>query len=198
VNDSIGWGATFADLDNDGWLDLYYVAGYLDSDPCMNLPNQPNAVFMNKGDGTFVDVSKASKANDAGIGREVIAADFNGDGLIDLYVVNMGTLDGKPGTARLYLNSYRSENHWLDIRAQGTRSNRAGVGAKVTVTSGGITRVQYVGLSQGHMSQSVTPAHFGLGRAAKVDSIEIRWPSGTVQRITDVATDQVLSLIEPQ
>jgi enediyne biosynthesis protein E4 len=196
VHDSIGWGATFADFDNDGWLDLYYVAGYLDSDPCMNLPNQPNAVFVNRGDGSFVDVSKASKANDPGIGREVIAADFNGDGLIDLYVVNIGSLDGNLGTARLFLNSSKPENHWLDVRVEGTRSNRAAVGAKVIVTAGGVARVQYVGLSQGHMSQSVTPVHFGLGKATQADSVEVRWPSGIVQNFTDVPVDHILTVIE--
>jgi hypothetical protein len=151
---------------------------------------------MNKGDGTFVDVSRGSQVNDPGIGREVVAADFTKRGLLDLYVVNLGSLDGKPGTARLYHNLSRAGNSWLEVKLNGTVSNRFGVGAKVTVTAGGVRRVQYMGLSQGHISQSVTPVHFGLGRATKVDSVEVRWPSGIVQTVTDLPVDQLVELVE--
>src|SRR5690606_14440100 len=113
VNRNVGWATLFADFDNDGWLDLYSAAGYLDSDPCSAHPNQPNALFMNRRDGTFADVSKTSGANDNGTSREVIAADFNKDGLLDLYVVNMGNLDGEPGVASLLINAYEGESNWL-------------------------------------------------------------------------------------
>ena len=101
---SFGWGAAFFDVDNDGLLDLYYVAGQMDTDPNLNRAHQPNALFYNQGDGTFVDISETSGANDPSGGRDVVPGDFNNDGLLDLFVVNMGTLEGTPGVARLYLN----------------------------------------------------------------------------------------------
>ena len=197
VDMSIGWGAVFADLDNDGFLDLYYVAGQMDIDIFMNPLRQPNAVLANNGDGTFRDVSISSGADDDGIGREVVVADFNGDGLVDLYVANLGRLDGTLGSPRLFQNRSGSSNHWIAIKLTGTSSNRGGVGARVKVTAGGITRVQEAGSCQGHMSQSVVPVHFGLGDAAHIDLMEIVWPSGIVQTLRDLAADQVLQVTEP-
>jgi hypothetical protein len=197
VNQSNGWGATFADLDNDGWLDLYTVSGYIDSDPCSNHPNQPNAVFVNKGDGTFADVSKSSHAADPGTGREVIAADFNNDGLMDLYVVNIGALNGQPGISRFYLNTSETANNWLQVRPVGNAGNLL-IGARVEVSVDGVTMIQQVGLSQGHISQSITPVHFGLGPATRVDLVRIYWPTGVVQSLTKVNVNQVLTAMEPR
>jgi hypothetical protein len=197
VNRQIGWGTVFADFDNDGWLDLYTAAGELDSDPCSNHPNQPNALFINMGDGTFAEVSKASGADDPGTGREVIAGDFNGDGLLDLYVVNMGNLAGEPGIARFYLNAYETSNTWLQVKPLAGDGPAMAIGARVTVTAGNLTHLQYAGLSQGHTSQSVMPVHFGLGQAARVDAVEIEWPSGARQRLEDVEVNQVLEVREP-
>jgi hypothetical protein len=197
VNQSIGWGTTFVDLDNDGWLDLYTVAGYIDSDPCSNHPYQPNAVFVNKGDGTFADVSRSSKADDPGIGREVIAADFNNDGLVDLFVVNIGSLEGDAGISSLYMNASAPGNNWLKVKPLATSGNLYSLGARVEVTVDGITMIQDIGLSQGHVSQSLTPAHFGLARATSADSVVIRWLNGAVQSFTNVAANQVLTALEP-
>ena len=119
---SVGWGTVFADFDNDGQLDLYTVAGQMDNDPCYNMENQPDALFLNMGDGTFSDVSEASGANDPGTGRGVAHGDFNGDGLLDLFVVNMGTRDGKPGKARLFINTSDNDNHWLRVVPRGTEA----------------------------------------------------------------------------
>ena len=195
VNRSVGWGTAFVDLDNDGFLDLYQAAGYIDTDPCANHPNQPNVVFVNKGDGTFVDVSKSSGADDPGIGREVVYGDFNNDGRLDLYVVNMGTSDGAPGIARFYLNADESGNSWLQVKPIAAAGNRFAVGAKVVVTVDGVTRLQYVGLSQGHVSQSITPVHFGLGDATHADLVEVHWPDGGVQSFTDVPVNQVFTAV---
>ena len=110
---SVSWGTVFADLDNDGRLDLYAVAGQMDNDPCFNMEHQPNALFLNTGDGAFADVSGASGADDSGTGRGVAHGDFNGDGLLDLFVVNIGALDGEPGTSRLFVNTSENGNNWL-------------------------------------------------------------------------------------
>ena len=197
ISSSIGWGSVFADLNNDGLLDLVYVAGYLDDAPCNNLKHQPNAVFMNNGDGTFSDVSHLVGTDDAGIGREVISADFDNDGLVDLFLVNMGSLDGTAGLSRLFRNTSDNTNHWLSINTIGTATHRAGVGARVRVTAGDVTQTRGIGASQGHLSHSALPAHFGLGAATKADVVEIRWPSGNVQTLTDVPADQILTVTEP-
>jgi hypothetical protein len=197
VNGQIGWGTLFADFDNDGWLDLYTAAGELDSDPCSNHPNQPNTLFMNLGDGTFTDVSKSSGSNDPGTGREVIAGDFNNDGLQDLYVVNLGGLKGEPGIARLYLSTYQTDNSWLQVKPLAGDGVSIAIGAKVTVTAGGLTQTRYAGLAQGHMSQSLTPLHFGLGAAATIDVVEVRWPDGATQRLEDVTPNQVIEIRQP-
>jgi hypothetical protein len=198
VNQSVGWGALFADFDNDGWLDFYNAAGYLDSDPCSAHPNQPNALFMNMRNGAFADVSKSSRANDPGTSREVIAGDFNNDGLVDLYVVNMGNLDGTPGIASLFLNTYESDNAWLDVLPLDAEGKAMSIDVKVQVTVDGLTHLQYSGLAQGHTSQSLVPVHFGLGEADRADVVEITWPNGKVERLEDVKVDQVLRVSEPR
>ena len=193
---AVSWGTVFADMDNDGLLDLYTVAGQMDNDPCFNMVNQPNALLVNMGDGTFADVSSISGADDPGTGRGVAHGDFDGDGLIDLFVVNMGTLGGEPGTSRLFINTSENGNSWLKVVPQGTESNRFGIGAKVAVTAGGLTQVREMGASQSHMSNSVVPVHFGLGDAEAVDAIEIHWPSGRTQRLENVSVNQELTVVE--
>ena len=194
---SVGWGTVFADLDNDGMLDLYAVAGQMDNDPCFNMENQPNALFVNLGDGTFADVSDASGANDPGTGRGVAHGDFNDDGLLDLFVVNMGTLDGEPGTARLFINASDTGNNWLRVSLAGADSNRFGIGARVVVTAGGVKQVREMGASQSHMSNSVVPVHFGLGDAQIVDTVEVYWPSGRSQLLEGVPVNHELTIEEP-
>ena len=213
VDASAGWGAVFADLNNDGLLDLYYVAGQTDyNERLIELDfetariaarmfqtalRQPNAVFMNAGDGTFLDVSHLSGADDDGIGREAAYADFNNDGLLDLLVVNIGRLDGNTGVLRLFENTSENGNHWLSIKTVGNTSNRDGMGARIRITSGGLTQRRDVGASQGHMSHSLVPAHFGLAGATQADTVEVRWPSGVIQRFRDVPADQMLTVTEP-
>ena len=196
-DNSVGWGTVFADFDNDGLLDLYVVAGQMDNDPCFNMLHQPNAVFVNNGNGTFTDVSASSGADDPGTGRGVAHGDFNNDGRTDLLVVNLGLADGSPGVARLFENVSTEPNHWLGVVTIGTTSNLSGVGAKITVTAGGLSQMREVGASQSHMSHSVVPAHFGLGASDQVDSVQISWPSGKTQRLTDVQVDRTLIVTEP-
>jgi hypothetical protein len=196
-NNSVSWGAVFADLDNDGLLDLYSVAGHMDNDPCFNMLNQPNAIFANNGDGSFSDESRTSGADDPGTGRGVVHGDFNNDGQIDLFVVNLGYSDGTPGTARLFENASDNTNHWLDVKVVGTTSNRDGIGARIKITTTQGVQIREMGASQSHMSHSVVPVHFGLGPAGVAASVEVSWPSGQVQVIRDVPAGQTLTVIEP-
>jgi hypothetical protein len=195
-NRNVGWGVAFLDFDNDGWPDLYLVAGFMDAEPAWNLTNQPNALFRNRGDGTFEDVSADSGVDDDGAGREVVVADFDGDGRLDLYVVNIGTRAESPGISRLFLNRTPRAGHWLAVKPVGTRSNRDGIGTRIEVRAGDLRRTGVMGAPQGHVSHSVVPVHFGLGPATRADVV-VRWSSGAVQRFADVAVDRLLTVVEP-
>jgi hypothetical protein len=195
-NRSVGWGVAFVDYDNDGWPDLYLVSGFMDAEPAQNLTNQPNALFHNRGDGTFADVSAESGVDDDGAGREAVVADFDGDGRLDLYVVNIGTRALSPGVSRLYLNRAPNTGSWLAVRPVGTRSNRDGIGARIEVEADGVRHVGVMGASQGHVSHSVLPVHFGLGPATRA-RVTVRWPSGAVQTFDGVPVNAALTIVEP-
>ena len=195
---SVGWGTAFFDYDNDGDEDLYLVAGYLDTDQDTNPAQQPNALFRNEGDGTFTDLPPwASGANDAGFGRGAAYGDFNADGCLDLYVVNIGELFGRPGYAKLFLNNCTNGNNWLIVRTVGTHSNRDGIGATIAVTTAGSTQRRTVTAGSSQMSQHMLAAHFGLGDAARVDALTVRWPSGRSQTLANLAANRVLVVTEP-
>jgi hypothetical protein len=183
------WGVSFADLNNDGWLDLYLVAGAMDY---QNIP-QPNRLFLNDHAGGFIDVSAASGSDDPGQGRSVAAGDYDGDGYLDLFVANYGQ------PPRLYRNLSRDTGyHWLRLQLEGTRSNRDAVGARVTVFARGLPpQMQEVQLGQGLGSCNDKALHFGLAGATDVDRIEIRWPSGERQTIRSIPADRVLRIREP-
>ncbi len=179
-----GWSCGFADFDNDGLLDIFIACGGLDT----NEP-QPNRVLQNLG-GRFADVSQEAGSDFAvsRLHRGVAFADFDNDGRIDAAVTSINA------PMELWLN--RSPvHHWLQLKLKGTRSNASGLGAKV-ICRGTRTQVSYVANSMGFACASDSRVHFGLGEDRKV-SIEIRWPSGTVQQIKDVMCDQRLTIQEP-
>ncbi len=194
--DRVTWGNVFFDYDNDGDEDLYVSAGYLDFFPDANPKIQPNVLMRNNGDGTFTDVSAVSGTDDPGYGRGAVRLDFNNDGCLDLYVANLGKGPGEPQRARLFENRCDWGNDWLVIRTVGTVSNRDGIGARVTVEAGGKTQVREVSAGGSNKSQSMLPVHFGLGKADMADSIEVRWPSGTVQTLEGVAANQMITIVE--
>jgi len=201
---NIGWGGMFFDYDNDGDLDLYFVAGLLDH----NFRNsiQPNGFFENNNDLTFSDISAQSGADDNGIGRGGAFGDFNNDGCIDMYVANLGTYDSlpghtgaphtEPGIPRLYQNNCSNTNNWIIIKTVGTISNADGIGARVKVTTIYGDQIREVASGGSHISQNMLPVHFGLYDASQVD-IEIKWPSGVVQTLTNITPNQILQIFEP-
>lgn len=187
---AITWGLSFADLNLDGWEDLFVVGGSLAQEA--RPEPQPNATFVNLGSGTFADLSALSGAADEGVGRGLSLADYDRDGRMDLYVVNQG---GRP---ILYRNvTPRGPRHWLEVDLTGTSSNRDGCGATLVATAGRVKLLRQVFCgSVGLGGGSDTVVHFGLRRADAVDSLRIEWPSGRVQTLRDVAVDRLVVVRE--
>ena len=141
-------------------------------------------------------MSSISGADDRGVGRGVAYADFNNDGCLDLYVANLGLEGDEAQSARLFRNSCAGDANWLRVQTVGTVSNRDGIGARITLVADGRTQIREITAGSSNKSQNMLPAHFGLGRSAKVDSLEIRWPSGIVQTLHDVPPNQQLTVVE--
>ncbi len=181
-----GWGCGLVDLDNDGWLDLFVAGGGLD------VPDaQPNRIFANSS-GRFKDVSADAGAGfaQAALHRGAVFADFDRDGRIDVAVSALN--------APLELWWNRSEigrRHWLQLRLAGKSSNRSAIGAVVTCQAGGRTQSRTVTSSASYASSNDLTVHFGLGETAQA-TVEIRWPSGILQRLGEVAADQRLTITE--
>ena len=190
----VAWGTMFFDYDNDADEDLYVVSGYLGGDPDVipaNPLEQPNVLLRNGGSGTFEDVSDGSGADDPGVGRGSAYLDYDGDGCLDVVVGNFGQ------GARLFKNMCTEGNHWLRVHLQGNASGTDGLGAKIEVTAGGRTQVRKVVSGASFMGQNMLDAHFGIGEADEIVSVTVYWPSGQVQRLTDVEVDEVLTVVEP-
>jgi len=187
-----GWSAGFIDYDNDGWKDLYSANG--DVDNLEAFSPQHDTMFENVGGKYFLDVSREMGPDFLRVGyqRGSAIADLNDDGFLDLVVTS---LNEKP---RILMNSADNGNHWLMFKLTGTRSNRDAIGAKIKLTTpSGRTLSNHVTVSVGFMSSSDRRVHFGLGPETKAASVEIRWPSGVVQRLTDVPADRIVELVEP-
>ncbi len=192
----VTWGAVFFDYDNDGDEDLYVASGFLDVDPTSNPKKQPNVLLRNDGGGGFTDVSEKSGADDPGYSHGTVYLDYNNDGCLDLYVANLGTSAVLAQHGKLFENRCDWGNSWLVIRTVGTASNRDGIGARITVVASEKTQIREVSAGGSNKSQSMLPAHFGLGVATVVDSIQVRWPSGTVQTLRNVAVNQRITIEE--
>jgi hypothetical protein len=189
------WGLGVYDFDNDGAKDIMTAnASILDNARMVeNLPYKlPCSVFRNTGSGRFVDVS--SHAGSAFLGprahRGAAFGDLDGDGRIDAVVTNLND------SPQVFLNRSPGGGHWLLLDLIGTKSNRDGLGAKVTLVSGRKVQHNHATTSVGYISSSDRRVHFGLGEALIVEQVEIRWPSGARQLLSNVKTDQVLRVVE--
>ena len=191
-----GWGIGLYDFDNDGFKDAFTANAHF---PALDRflgrePALPNSLFRNQGNGRFEDVSKTAGADFqlAGQYRGVAFADFDNDGRLDAVVANVN------GSARLFHNVTSNPGHWLALKLTGTRSNRDGIGAKVVVTLlSGHQLYNHCSTSVGYASSSEPLVRFGLGKESGVKLIEIHWPSGQVQELHDIKTDQVIKAREP-
>ena len=120
------------------------------------------------------------------VSRGLAVGDIDNDGDLDVLINNSNQ------TADLYRNEQRNGNHWLIIKTQGTKSNRDGVGARLRLTAGGFTQVREVKAGSSYQSQNDLRVHFGLGKTSHVDRLELRWPSGRVEILTNLKADQIL------
>jgi len=191
------WGNGIFDFDNDGWKDLFVANGAIldNSEIVDGLPYKlANSVLRNNRDGTFADVSSlAGKSfNLPDAHRGAAFGDLNNDGRIDIVTTS---LNSKPEILR---NRSENSNHWLLIALVGKHSNRDGLGARLKVSTANGTQYNHATTSVGYGSSSDKRVHFGLGSCAKVDRIEIAWPSGIKQVLKDVAANQILTVTEPE
>jgi tetratricopeptide (TPR) repeat protein len=183
-------GANYGDVDNNGYLDIYLG----NAGPPMDRL-EPNALFLNNGDGTFTDVTDAAGVGNIGKGHGNTFADYDNDGDLDLYAPVGGAFVGDQWPNSLYRNE-GTENNSLIVRAIGTRSNRDGIGAKIYVTSGDFSLFRVVEGGCGFGSTNSLPIEFGLGKRKKVDLLEIRWPSGLVETYENIEANQLLIVTE--
>jgi hypothetical protein len=186
-----GWGSTFADLDNDGHLDIFHVNGWYSSAAAAQFLMDPSRLFVANGDGTFTERSAEVGLNDTGMGRGVVAFDYDRDGDLDLFVAN------GQGPSRLWRNDSPPGNHCLGLRLRGRAPNTEAIGARIWVRTGGTTQLRELRAGSNFESQDPAEAHFGLGTAAQVDELRIRWPDGTTGISTNVAADRLLTFEQP-
>ncbi|HEY6491248.1 MAG: CRTAC1 family protein [Terracidiphilus sp.] len=185
----VSWGTGVYDFDNDGQLDILIFHGGL-----IHLIPQEHTLFRGLGNDRFEDVSR-----DAGpvlstrtVARGACFADYDNDGKVDAFLVNLGA----KGT--LVHNTSTNTGHWVAIQLKGTKSNRDGIGTKVEVYAGGKRWTQERVAGSGYLSQNEERMHFGLGAAATVDKIVVRWPSGREQTLENQGADRVLHIEEPR
>jgi hypothetical protein len=184
----VGWGGCFLDFNNDGAPDIFIANG-----DAHYLVGWESLLLENRGDGTFADAAAKGGAyfKTKVRARGSAVADYDNDGRPDIIVTAMGD--------RCFLlhNRERSGNHWLTLDLQGTCSNRDGFGALVKVTAGGRTYAAESRCAFGFLMQGDRRLHFGLGKADLVERIQIRWPVGQTQELTNVKADQILKVKEP-
>ena len=185
----VSWGTSLFDFDNDGILDLLIFHGGL-----IHLIPQEHTLFKGLGSGRFADVSETAGTviNDRSVARGACFADYDNDGKIDAFLVNLGA------KAKLVHNVSSNTGHWLAIKLVGTKSNRDGIGTKVELFAGAKRELQERVAGSGYLSQNDARLHFGLGNAITVDKISVKWPSGREQTLENQPVDRVLTIEEPR
>jgi enediyne biosynthesis protein E4 len=192
----VKWGTAFVDIDNDGWLDLITVSGHVypqvDTLPSGGGYRQPKLLQLNQRDGTFCDASEQAgpPLQEKRVSRGLAVADLFNDGNMDVVV---GDLDGSP---MILKNHGVPGQHWVSFELAGTKSNRLALNARIKIVAGGMTQTQEIHSGGSYLSQNDLRVHFGLGPAEKINSVEIRWPSGKVENLGDLAADHYYSILE--
>lgn len=202
-----GWAAKFGDFDNDGWLDLFVVDGLRSAGPDSYVPlilpvittpglditdvnnwpdignrtwsgYQKKKLFHNLGNGSFKEISAEAGVDNQLDGRGIAIADLDNDGKLDIIQTNADQ------PLLLFHNVTEKTGNWIELKLIGLQSNRDAIGARVQVEAGGITQIREVDGGNGYAGESTRRVHFGLGQAAKIDRLEIKWPSGRTQQVT--------------
>ena len=188
------WGTSFFDMDNDGWLDLFVDCGHVypqaDAVSGGAAYRQPMLLFRNHRDGTFDDVSLAFADMPLQSRRGAAFGDINNDGNVDIVVLNVG----EPPS--LLINHNDSPNHRVLFKLVGTKSNKAAIGARVTVKAGTLVQFDEVRGGASYLSQNDLRLHFGLAANDKMNEVSIRWPNGEAEILRDVPADFIYTVVE--
>src|SRR6266853_1634573 len=194
----VKWGTGFVDFSNTSWLDLFVANGHVypqvDAIPGGVKYRQPMQLFRNMRDGTFEDISVSSGLAQIPVAcrRGAAFGDVNNDGNMDIAILNVG----EPPT--LLINRTRNANHRVLFKLIGAKSNRAAIGARVTILAAGVRQFSEVRGGGSYLSQNDLRQHFGLGAATKIDSVEIRWPTGKVEMLENIASDAIYTIVEEE
>jgi hypothetical protein len=184
----VGWSSSFIDYNNDGLVDIYKANGAL-----KHLYGQEDQLFENLGNGKFKDVSTSlgKYFMKKFVGRGACFGDYDNDGDIDAYIVNLND------RGAFLRNNKGNQNNWISLKLVGTTSNRDGIGARIKLTSRGKIQTAQKKSTTGYLSQNDPRVHFGLAKNSIVDKIEIKWPSGKLQVLDNVKINQILTVKEP-
>jgi hypothetical protein len=191
----VSWGVGMVDLDNDGNPDIFLVTGQVYPELEAVNPKYPRRgpriLFRNRGNGTFAQIPEESQAALAArhVSRGCAFGDFDNDGDLDILIMNQNE---PPSLLR---NDAPLENHWIKVRLRGTKSNRSGLGGRVTIRSGSKIQVQEVMSQSSYVSANDPRLHFGLGSADSVD-LEVRWPMGSIEAHKNLPANRLITLQE--
>ena len=200
----VGFGVAFFDADNNGTLDISIVNGHVIDNTAVFRPGSSHAqrrllfqstnpsTSLRAGGPRFVEVSRQSGPGFAvqTVGRTLITGDVDNDGDVDLVITNNG------GSLDVLRNNAARDRHALEVRVVGVKSNRNGIGARVTITAQGRTQMREVKSGSSYLGQNDLRVHFGLAEATRVERIDVRWPTGDIETIRDVAADQIVRVTE--
>ena len=190
------WGCGFFDPDNDGFADLLLVTGHvypeLERIHSDTTYREPRVLYRNRGNGEFEEVSQLAGPviTTPSTGRGCAFGDFNNDGCVDVLVNNQNS---KPSLIKV---TQQNRNHWINIKLVGTKSNRSAIGARLKCVAGSLSQIDEVQSGGSYLSQNDLRIHFGIGEKTSIDVLEIRWPSGAVDRLHNIAPDQFIRIEE--
>ena len=190
------WGCGFFDPDNDGFADLLYVTGHvypeLERIHSDTTYREPRVLYRNRGNGAFEEVSHLAGGAiiTPSTGRGCAFGDFNNDGCVDVVINNQNS---RPSLLKI---TRQNRHHWINIKLVGTKSNRSAIGARVKCVAGSLSQIDEVRSGGSYISQSDLRLHFGIGDKTNIDSLEIKWPSGAVDHLRDIAADRFVRVEE--